>query len=151
MKRSVLPLLLVFAMIFGVFGMTASADEYTGTVAPQTRYDYTIPAFTLTPDETAYTTRYGYGFSVDNSGWHDRNFKITFNVTGDPVYLKVSLMSLESYSSGNTSAVLSTQTISGAGSQTVKFTGLALGKYVIKWENAGTCAIAVTKGHFDSN
>ncbi len=145
-------MLLVATMVVGACFTTASAaapDD--GQVEPRIHYEYDIDDFTLSAGEVAFTRRYGLGFDVSTEGLNHNAFTLSFYITGDPVKLEVSIMTMENYVDGNYDKVVKTETVYGAGQTSVTFDHLAQGTYVFKWDNVGTGKIAISKAHISSS
>lgn len=130
----------------GVMGVTASAAEDTptpgdtsitigGNEPSRIHYDYDIPDFYLSGYEVAYTTRYGYGFTVSTEGLNHNDFDITFDVSGSAVNLTLAVLTLDNYVNGNYNTYVQTKYVYGSGSKEVNFYDLDYGTYVIKWIN----------------
>lgn len=108
----------------------------------EVHYDYDIPNFSLKSDETAFTTRYGYGFDVSKEGLNHNDFDITFTLSGKNPEITVAILTKESFESGNYDSHIASKTVTGTGAKEVNFYNLAEGTYVIKWYNNGTETIS---------
>lgn len=146
----------------GVMGVTASAAEGTPTPGDSSitiggnepfriHYDYDIPDFSLSGYEVAYTTRYGYGFTVSTEGLNHDDFDITFYATGSSVNLTVAVITLDNYVNGNYNTYVQSQTVYGAGSKSISFNNLAYGTYVIKWQNNNGSTINITDANLSTS
>lgn len=126
---------------------TIVATEYgneEGGIQPRVSYNHPIPNFTLVVGERAFTTRWGYGFTVSNEGYNHNDIDLTFAVNGAAVNLKIAVLTMESYSNGNYDITVKSETVTSAGSKTVSFNNLDYGTYVVMWENIGEKPIGIT-------
>ena len=146
-------------------GISASAAEETttpadegiillevgNTITPRIHYDYDIPDFSLSRGETAYTTRYGYGFDVSTEGLNHNDFDITFYATGSSVNITLAVLTLEDYINGNFNSYVQSKTVTGAGSKTVNFYNLSYGTYVIKWCNNSSSSVSISNANLSTS
>lgn len=152
-----LAFVLVFSMCIPVSAAELETDEYDATtivateygneeggIQPRVSYNHPIPDFTLISGERAFTTRWGYGFTISNEGYNHDDIDLTFSVNGEAVNLKISLLTMESYSNGNYDITVKTETVTSAGSKTVSFNNLDYGTYVVMWDNIGEKVISIT-------
>lgn len=128
-------------------------DAHNGKaeIQPRTSYDHPIPDFKLVAGERAFTTRWGYGFTISNDGLDHDDIDLTFSVNGEAVNLEIAVMTMESYSNGYYDTTVKSETITSAGSKTISFNNLAYGTYVVKWQNIGEKEISVTNARLKTS
>ncbi len=113
-------------------------------IQPRVSYDHPISDFSLVADEQAFTTRWGYGFTISKEGLNHNDIDLSFAVNGAAVNLKIAVLTMESYSNKHYDTTVRSQTITSAGSKKVSFDDLDFGTYVIMWENIGEKNISIT-------
>lgn len=120
------------------------ANSGESEIQPRVSYDHPISDFTLSAGEQAFTTRWGYGFTISNEGYNHNDIDLSFAVNGAAVNLKIAVLTMESYSNENYDISVKSETITSAGSKKVSFNNLDYGTYVIMWQNIGEKQINIS-------
>lgn len=125
-----------------------AAKEIGGVITPQVAYDYSIPDFSLAKGETAFTSRSGYGFVIDDDLGKDNNdFDLTFNVVGATVLLDVAIVKYSDYSQNRASVIANPSAYAVGGVKRVTAAGSGknlhwydfdYGTYVVLWKNVSS-------------